>query len=55
MLRCRREGTGPETANKVFDPWNLATIGSDETLAFMRHAEIKHGRVCMVRIRRDRN
>jgi len=41
------EGTGPETANKVFDPWNLATIGSDETLAFMRHAEIKHGRVCM--------
>merc|ERR1719453_1189036 len=41
------EGVGPETANKVFDPWNLSTMGSDATLAFFRHAEIKHGRVAM--------
>merc|ERR1719453_974112 len=41
------EGVGPETANKVFDPYNLATMGSSETLAFFRHAEIKHGRVAM--------
>jgi len=41
------EGIGPETANKVFDPWGLATMGSDKTLAFFRHAEIKHGRVAM--------
>jgi len=41
------EGVGPETANKVFDPLNLATMGSDKTLAFFRHAEIKHGRVAM--------
>jgi len=41
------EGVGPETANKVFDPWNLSTMGSDATLAFFRHAELKHGRVAM--------
>merc|ERR1719453_2009763 len=41
------EGVGPETANKVFDPYNLATMGSSETLAFFRHAELKHGRVAM--------
>lgn len=41
------EGVGPETAMKVFDPLDLATMGSDETLAFFRHAEIKHGRVAM--------
>jgi len=41
------EGVGPETANKVFDPLNLSSMGSDATLAFFRHAEIKHGRVAM--------
>ena len=41
------EGLGPETANKVFDPLGLATMGSDKTLAFFRHAELKHGRVAM--------
>jgi len=41
------EGVGPETANKVFDPAGLSTLGGDETLAFFRHAEIKHGRVAM--------
>jgi len=41
------EGVGPETANKVFDPLNLATLGSPATLKFFRAAEIKHGRVAM--------
>merc|ERR1719327_2382198 len=41
------EGIGPESGMKVFDPLNLATMGSEETLAFFRHAEIKHGRVAM--------
>merc|ERR1719326_1061502 len=41
------EGVGPETAGKVRDPLNLATMGSDETLRFFRHAELKHGRVAM--------
>lgn len=31
-----------------FDPLNLSTIGSDETLLWMRAAELKHGRVAMV-------
>jgi len=41
------EGVGPETAGKVFDPLELSTMGSASTLAFFRHAEIKHGRVAM--------
>jgi hypothetical protein len=41
------EGVGPETGMKVFDPLNFATMGSDETLRFFRHAELKHGRVAM--------
>merc|ERR1719230_418959 len=41
------EGIGPETGNKVWDPLNLATMGSEETLKFFRHAELKHGRVAM--------
>lgn len=31
----------------VWDPLNLAEIGSDETIAWFRHAEVKHGRVAM--------
>jgi len=31
-----------------FDPLNLATAGSDETLLWFRAAELKHGRVAMV-------
>ena len=38
---------GPETGKKVFDPLNLAESGSEETLNWFRHAEIKHGRVAM--------
>jgi len=30
-----------------FDPLGLAKIGGDESLAWFREAEIKHGRVCM--------
>merc|ERR1719159_2118098 len=41
------ECVGPETGNKIFDPLSLSTVGSEETLAFMRHAELKHGRVAM--------
>jgi len=32
---------------QVWDPLGLADIGSDETLAWYRHAEVKHGRVAM--------
>merc|ERR1712127_10127 len=31
-----------------FDPMGLATVGSDETLAWFRAAELKHSRVAMV-------
>jgi hypothetical protein len=41
------EGVSVETGNKVWDPVGLSTIGSEETLRFFRHAEIKHGRVAM--------
>jgi len=41
------EGVGPETSNQVYDPLGLAEMGSEGTLAFFRHAEIKHGRVAM--------
>jgi len=41
------EGITVETGGKVFDPVGFAAMGGDETLAFFRHAEIKHGRVAM--------
>jgi len=31
----------------IWDPLGLADIGPDETVAWFRHAEIKHGRVAM--------
>jgi len=43
-------GVGPETGDKVFDPVGFATMGGDKTLAFFRHAEIKHGRVAMAAV-----
>ena len=33
---------------KNFDPLNLATLGSDATLAWFRAAELKNGRVAML-------
>ncbi len=32
---------------RVWDPLGLAKLGSDETLAWFRHSEVKHGRVAM--------
>ena len=32
---------------RIFDPLGLSKLGSDETLAWFRHAEVKHGRVAM--------
>ncbi len=42
------EGVGPETGNKVFDPLNIAGSVSDPAVAWMRAAELKHGRVAMI-------
>ena len=41
-------GVGPETLNKVFDPLNLAGLGSEKTMAWFRASELKHGRVAML-------
>jgi len=41
------EGAAHETGFTVFDPLGLADLGSPATLAWFRHAELKHGRVCM--------
>jgi len=32
---------------QMWDPLGLAAAGSDETIAWFRHAEVKHGRVAM--------
>lgn len=32
---------------QVWDPLGLAEMGSDETIAWFRHSEVKHGRVAM--------
>jgi len=32
---------------QVWDPLGLADLGSDETLAWFRHSEVKHGRIAM--------
>ena len=39
----------PDTTEfgKIWDPLGLAEMGSDETIAWFRHAEVKHGRVAM--------
>ena len=47
LSRLLREGTGPETGGKVFDPMGLSKIASEETLAWYRAAELKHSRVAM--------
>jgi len=35
---------------KTFDPLGLATLGSDETLAWFRAAELKHSRCAMLAV-----
>lgn len=39
----------PDTTEfgSIWDPLGLAEIGSEETLAWYRHSEIKHGRIAM--------
>jgi Chlorophyll A-B binding protein len=39
----------PNTAElgKVFDPLGLSELGSDETISWFRHSEVKHGRIAM--------
>ena len=39
----------PDTTEfgQIWDPLGLAEMGSDETIAWFRHSEIKHGRVAM--------
>ena len=32
---------------KIWDPLGLADMGSEETLAWYRHSEVKHGRIAM--------
>jgi len=32
---------------RVWDPLGLSELGSDETIAWFRHSEIKHGRIAM--------
>jgi len=41
------EGVGPETGGKMWDPLGLTGMASAKTLAWYRHAELKHGRVSM--------
>lgn len=41
------EGAAHETGFKTWDPLGLADLGSPATLAFFRHAELKHCRVAM--------
>ena len=37
------EGAGHETGFVTWDPLGLADLGSPATLAWFRHAELKHG------------
>jgi len=41
------EGAAQETNEIVWDPLGLSDLGSPATLAWFRHAELKHGRVAM--------
>jgi hypothetical protein len=41
-------GASDECANQVWDPLELGSSGSEQTLAWFRHAELKHGRAAML-------
>ena len=45
----RREGTGEETGGEIWDPIGISSTVSDEAMMWFRAAELKHGRVAMVR------
>ena len=44
-----REGTGEETGGEIWDPIGISSTVSDEAMMWFRAAELKHGRVAMVR------
>ena len=41
-------GASKTFGEKVWDPLNLASIGTDGTVDFFRAAELKHGRIAMM-------
>ena len=41
-------GASQEFGNRVFDPLGFSNYASDSTLAWFRHAELKHGRAAML-------
>lgn len=43
----------PDTTEfgKMWDPLGLVELGSDETVAFWRHSEVKHSRIAMAAVR----
>jgi Chlorophyll A-B binding protein len=43
----------PDTTEmgKMWDPLGLVEGGSDETVAWFRHSEVKHGRIAMAAVR----
>lgn len=47
-LSALEDMAGATMPFKAYDPLNLASIGSDSTLAWFRAAELKHGRVAML-------
>jgi len=47
-IRALDDMAGSTMPLKSFDPMGLATLGSDETLAWFRAAELKHSRVAML-------
>lgn len=48
QLAALGDMAGSTNPIKNFDPLSLATVGSDETLAWFRAAELKHSRVAML-------
>jgi light-harvesting complex I chlorophyll a/b binding protein 1 len=48
MDATEMNGIDTETRGQIFDPAGLSRGKDDETLAWYRAAELKHGRVCML-------
>mmetsp|Transcript_28104 Transcript_28104/g.41513 ORF Transcript_28104/g.41513 Transcript_28104/m.41513 type:complete len:205 (-) Transcript_28104:252-866(-) len=47
-IKALDDMAGSTAPLKAFDPMGLATVGSEETLAWFRAAELKHSRVAML-------